>query len=48
MEFCCKNILLLYQLVRDISVIFAGHALSDSRFHQSRERWQYIDGRIDL
>ena len=38
----------VYQLVGDVSMVSASHALTNGRFHQSRQRRQYIDGRIDL
>jgi hypothetical protein len=35
------------QLIRYIAVIFSGPAFTNSRFHESRERGQYIYGWID-
>lgn len=37
-----------HKLVGDIRVVSAGHPLPDGRFHQTRERRQHVDGRIDL
>jgi len=35
------------QLVGDIAVILAGASLTNSGLHQTRERWQDVDGRVD-
>ena len=37
-----------HQLVGDIGVVSASHALSNGRLHQTRERGQHVDGREDL
>ncbi|RUS78984.1 hypothetical protein EGW08_013241, partial [Elysia chlorotica] len=37
-----------HQLVRNISMILSCHIFSNGRFHQPRQRWKHIDGRIDL
>lgn len=43
-----ESLKLTCQLVRYIRMIFPGHALADSRFHETRERWKYVYRRIDL
>lgn len=35
------------KLVGDIAVIPTCTALTDGRLHESRERWQDVDGRVD-
>ncbi|KAI6769729.1 hypothetical protein HG530_004358 [Fusarium avenaceum] len=41
------NSVLRVQLVRNITVILSGHALTNGRLHQTRERRQHVDGRVD-
>ena len=36
------------QLIGDIWMILAGHSVTDGRFHQTRQRGQHVDWRIDL
>mmetsp|Transcript_75879 Transcript_75879/g.180300 ORF Transcript_75879/g.180300 Transcript_75879/m.180300 type:complete len:235 (+) Transcript_75879:81-785(+) len=36
------------QLVTDVGVVHSGHALANTRLHQSTKRWQHIDGWVDL
>jgi len=36
------------QLVGDFRMVGPGHALANSRLHQPRERWQHVNGRVDL
>ena len=38
----------VYQLVRDVSMIITCHAITDGRLHQPRQRRQNIDWRINL
>ena len=35
------------ELIRYVTVIFPSMALSDGGFHEAREGWQDIDGRIN-
>lgn len=37
-----------HQLVGDIGVVLTGHALTDGGLHQTRQRWQHVDWRVDL
>ena len=39
---------LLHQLIGDVRVVLARHALADGRLHETRQRRQHVDGRVDL
>lgn len=39
---------MFYQLVGDVGVVLTCHALTDGRLHQTAERWQDVDRRVDL
>ncbi len=36
------------ELVGHVAVILPSHALANGGLHQSRQRWQHVDRRIDL
>mmetsp|Transcript_49833 Transcript_49833/g.112073 ORF Transcript_49833/g.112073 Transcript_49833/m.112073 type:complete len:211 (-) Transcript_49833:874-1506(-) len=36
------------QLIGDVAVVAARHALTDGGLHQTRERWQHVDWRVHL
>lgn len=35
-------------LVRDVAVVATGEALANGRLHETRERREHVDGRVDL
>ncbi len=37
-----------YELVGHITVVLAGHALANSRLHETRERGEHVDRRRNL
>ncbi|CRK49095.1 hypothetical protein BN1723_008386, partial [Verticillium longisporum] len=41
------NSVLGVQLVGNIAVVLAGHALANGRLHETRERGKNVDGRVD-
>ena len=40
--------MLPYQLIGDITVILPGEFLTDSTLHETRQRRQHVDGRVNL
>lgn len=37
-----------YQLIGHVTVVLSGETFTNSTLHQSGERWEHIDRRIDL